>query len=717
MEGEVSQLNWIISAFNLTSAAFIPFWGQAADIFGRHTAIQAALVIMMVGSALCTAAPKSTFAVLLLGRAIQGLGCAGLNVVVRVILLDRVSLRENAKNWSIFSFTAGMSYGVGPVVGGALTNVNWRWCFAVNLPICVAALALIYIVLRPELLGPQTQEHSSNSPLPEAAAGRSSPDSSDHFEPPSVRSGPVRPHMNSLPTRLSTPIISRIASIDIGGQLLFLFGLGLLILSLTWAGATYGWATAAVLVPLCAGLVLVAAFVGYEHFMAPGRLFSRMWPHQKPMLPWTLFGSKDIGLLFYINFATGAAMYSLYGPTYAGTQLLFYTPGLGIGVYLSMYFLNGWPRNTFVPLMLGSIVEAVGVGILAWALWNGHLPAIFGMMALTGAGTGLRLMPASLHAVGFFPQHVATVVSLMAVALPLGGTLAITVMAAVFNNTSGIASSSPLRTVKTLNELPPDALANVVHRAKMGIVWAYVAITPFMITCVITALFLGNVQIAKDAAKRGKAAKAKISSDIVFDMAAKDNNRHRKRRASSASLDGVPLTRNIVEQLAEIGTRMREMHDNVLADLDLGGFSASTSNSDSDLSDAEGFASEDDELDEAYLGLMDGETEMERQRTTDSFGLSPSLSVASRSSSPPGLIPSANSVGVPRQRLSQLRPIADGHHPVRIPIETQPTLPIQPPVPPRSSDRVTALPDGPSRAVQAPSVEDAAASESEKEDV
>ena len=117
--------------------------------------------------------------------------------------------------------------------------------------------------------------------------------------------------------------------------------------------------------------------------------------------------------------------------------------------------------------MLGSIVEAVGVGILAWALWRGHLPAILGMMALTGAGTGLRLMPASLHAVGFFPQHVATVVSLMAVALPLGGTLALTVMAAVFNNTSGIASSSPLRSVKTLDQLPPADLADVVHRAKV----------------------------------------------------------------------------------------------------------------------------------------------------------------------------------------------------------------------------------------------------------
>jgi MFS family permease len=115
---EVAQLNWIISAFNLTSAAFIPFWGQMADIFGRHMSLQACIVVMMIGSALCTAAPTSAYPVLLLGRGLQGLGCAGIGVIVRVILADKVSLKENAKNWSIFSFTAGISYGIGPVIGG-----------------------------------------------------------------------------------------------------------------------------------------------------------------------------------------------------------------------------------------------------------------------------------------------------------------------------------------------------------------------------------------------------------------------------------------------------------------------------------------------------------------------------------------------------------------------------------------------------------------------
>lgn len=58
-----------------------------------------------------------------------------------------------------------------------------------------------------------------------------------------------------------------------------------------------------------------------------------------------------------------------------------------------MFMCNYFPKQTFTPLMLGSVTEAVGVGVLAWALWTEHTPTIFGMMALTGGGTGLRLMP------------------------------------------------------------------------------------------------------------------------------------------------------------------------------------------------------------------------------------------------------------------------------------------------------------------------------------
>jgi MFS family permease len=275
--GEVAQLNWIISAFNLSSAAFIPFWGQLANIFGRHYTLQACVVVMMLGSALCTGAPTDAFPLLLLGRGIQGLGCAGISVIVRIILADKVSLEENARNGSLFTITAGTMYGIGPVIGGYLTSSNWRWCFAINLPVCLAAIILIFLLLRKELLGPQAM--------------------------PAV-DGTVE---GSRRARFAT----RLMTIDVGGQLLFLFGFGLIVLALTWAGATYSWGSVYVLAPLCIGFVLVGAFGFYEKLMAPEGFLSRKWPLQNAMVPWELLANRDMGLMFYITCCTGAAMYSV----------------------------------------------------------------------------------------------------------------------------------------------------------------------------------------------------------------------------------------------------------------------------------------------------------------------------------------------------------------------------------------------------------------------
>lgn len=82
-----------------------------------------------------------------------------------------------------------------------------------------------------------------------------------------------------------------------------------------------------------------------------------------------------------------------YTAGHSGVQLLYYVPGLGVGAYSAMFMCNVYPKKTFYPILFGSITEAVGVGVLAWALYAGHLPTIFGMMALTGAGTGMRFMP------------------------------------------------------------------------------------------------------------------------------------------------------------------------------------------------------------------------------------------------------------------------------------------------------------------------------------
>ncbi|KAF4462537.1 multidrug transporter [Fusarium albosuccineum] len=471
--GEISQLNWIVSAFNLTSAAFIPFWAQMADVFGRNASINAAVILMLIGSALCTGAPTNAFPVLLLGRGFQGLAAAGLNVVVRTILADKVSLQENAKNWAIFAFVGGVSYALGPVIGGYLTNTNWRWCFAINLPIAVVALIIIFVVLRKELLGPQ--------PIPELN--------------------------ETVETGRRTKFVARLKTVDFGGQLLFIFGFGLIILALTWGGATYPWDSAAVIVPLVIGVIFAGAFLYWEYLMAPGNAMAEKIPWQRAMIPWDLISNRDIGLLFYCECATGMGMYAVlyfcniyfiavrgYEPDKAGVQLLYFVPGLGAGVYICSFMCNRWPRMTFPCVFLGTLIEAIGVGLLAWAIWADKLGPVYGMMALVGCGSGMRFMASPLHGIGIFRELRASVIGLMAVALPFGGTIGLTIMSTVFNNTSGLDSNSDFTDVQSSSS---ELKGQAIHDAKMGVVWAFVAITPFVALAFPFAACLGNVKLGQ----------------------------------------------------------------------------------------------------------------------------------------------------------------------------------------------------------------------------
>lgn len=140
-------------------------------------------------------------------------------------------------------------------------------------------MLIVFFVLRKDLVGPQ--------PIPGV-------DNTDE-----ASAGPLKTFKR------------RCKTIDFGGQTLAILGFGLLILGFTWAGATYGWGSAAVLVPLCVGVATVVGFLSWEYFMTPGRALSRTFPLQQAMVPWEVITTKDIGLLFYLSFTSGVAMFSV----------------------------------------------------------------------------------------------------------------------------------------------------------------------------------------------------------------------------------------------------------------------------------------------------------------------------------------------------------------------------------------------------------------------
>ncbi|KAF1364890.1 hypothetical protein EJ07DRAFT_161867 [Lizonia empirigonia] len=474
------SFNWIVAAYTLTFTTFVPVSGQFAE----------------AAISLSTSKCAQTWGMLLVGRALQGLGAAGIMNLSRIIMSDNgATLAQISRNNSTLSLISGIS------CCGYLADASWRYCFV--LPVGLAALShvLIVVLMRKVLI----KGHAARLTGTTSGSRRSN-------------------------------YIAGLQSIDWPGVFMFILGVGLIILALQWGGTQYAWDSAATIAPFAVGGPLVIAFFMHEYLLGPGRFTARLLPRQIPMIPSALFRKKDTFLLMIINFSAGISLVSaFYFISYywqlaakAGIQLLYYTPGLGVGVYVAMYLCNVRPAQTFFPLFVGSIVEGVGLAVLRYAVSIRHGTLVSVFLAISGAGTGLRFMPVVLHAAGIWSTRVPVMQSLLSFMLPLGETIGISMMGAVFSNKLNHSLSSitdykgGAGNLASLDGLPAPIKTAVQNAAAKSVMWALITVLPFVGLSIVASGFLGNVWIgllpkdSKDGEPDQRAAKGHVMYGVYL---------------------------------------------------------------------------------------------------------------------------------------------------------------------------------------------------------
>ena len=165
----ISELNglelyaWVTTSYLLTSTVMVPIWGKLGDLFGRKLILLIGIAIFVVGSWLCGIAGEfgdlpvfgDGMMQLIIFRGIQGIGGGALFTTAFATIADLFPPRERGKYAGMFGAVFGLASVIGPIVGGYFTDngsvdiagmhiAGWRWCFYINLPTSVIALAMIW---------------------------------------------------------------------------------------------------------------------------------------------------------------------------------------------------------------------------------------------------------------------------------------------------------------------------------------------------------------------------------------------------------------------------------------------------------------------------------------------------------------------------------------------------------------------------------------------
>lgn len=225
VEFNTSQdIGWWANAYLLTLSAFQLFYGKLYSHFPIKNVYLVAIIIFEIGSLICTTAYSSI--TLIVGRAIAGLGAAGVFSGSVLITTKVIPLVQRAAYLGIMSAAFGLAAILGPFLGAAiLQSTTWRWCFGINLPLGAVTVILCGILV----------------------------------------------HTPSDPSAQSLSLVQKALQLDIPGTVFMVGSLICLLMALQWGGAAYPWSNGRVIALFVVSGILAIAFVATQTTKIAGK--------------------------------------------------------------------------------------------------------------------------------------------------------------------------------------------------------------------------------------------------------------------------------------------------------------------------------------------------------------------------------------------------------------------------------------------------------------